>query len=53
MSNFRFDSELVIKKMIEYFYIHGKEKCTSISMEKLYSEVVKYATSKNKKPGST
>ena len=46
MSNFIYDREEVLRIVAEYFYQKNKEEIISISFEKLYSEIIKYASVK-------
>jgi len=49
MSNIIYDKEKVFEIAAEYFYQKSEEEVMSLSFEKLYSEIVKYASVKHKK----
>lgn len=48
MPNIKYDKEKVIEIILEYFFLQD-EKCTSMPFEKLYTEIVKYASLNYKK----
>lgn len=49
MSNFIYDREEVLRITAEYFYQKNKGEIISLSFEKLYSEIVRYASVKYKR----
>lgn len=49
MANIKFDKERILTLVATYFFEHGEEECTSLSMEKLYEKIVEYASINEKK----